>query len=81
MFWLVGQIIPINCEVFGVFFVAFCHRASLVLDFALLFIRVFLRFIKSLLRTNVLNDVTAAPFSVSFSQLPAAKKTPKMVQL
>ena len=31
--------------------------------------------------TNVLNDVTAAPFSVSFSQLPAAKKTPKTGQL
>ena len=30
--------------------------------------------LKSLLRTNVLNDVTATPFSVSFSQLPAVKK-------
>ena len=29
--------------------------------------------LKALLRTNVLNDVTAALFSVSFSQLPAAK--------
>ena len=31
--------------------------------------------LKALLRTNVLNDVTAAPFQVSFSQLPAAKNT------
>ena len=30
--------------------------------------------IKALQRTNVLNDITAAPFSVSFSQLPAVKK-------
>ena len=30
---------------------------------------------------NVLNDVTATPFSVSFSQLPTVKKTPKTVQL
>ena len=30
--------------------------------------------LKALLHTNVLNDVTAAPFLVSFSQLPAAKK-------
>ena len=30
--------------------------------------------IQTLLHTNVLNDVSAAPFSVSFSQLPAAKK-------
>ena len=30
--------------------------------------------LKALLRTNVLNDVTAASFSVSFSQLPAVKK-------
>ena len=28
-----------------------------------------------------LNDVIASPFSVSFSQLPAAKKTPKTGQL
>ena len=27
--------------------------------------------------TNILNDVTAAPFSVSFSQLPVAKKHQK----
>ena len=33
--------------------------------------------LKSLLHTNVLNDVTAAPFSVSFSQLPAVKKHQK----
>ena len=33
--------------------------------------------LKALLRTNVLNDVTAALFSVSFSQLPAAKKHTK----
>ena len=40
------------------------------------------QFVKSLLYfTNVLNDVTAAPFSVSFTQLPAVKKTPKTVQL
>ena len=31
--------------------------------------------VKALLRKNVLNDVTAALFSVSFSQLPAAKNT------
>ena len=31
--------------------------------------------LKALLRTNVLNDVTAAPFLESFSQLPAAKNT------
>ena len=31
-------------------------------------------YLKTLLRKNVLNDVTAAPFSVSFSQLPAVKK-------
>ena len=37
--------------------------------------------LKALLRTNVLNDVTAAPFSVSFLQLAAEKKTPKTVQL
>ena len=37
--------------------------------------------LKALLCTNVLNDVTAAPFSVSFLQLVAEKKTPKMVQL
>ena len=30
--------------------------------------------LKALLRTNVLNDVTAAPFSGGFSQLPAVKK-------
>ena len=29
--------------------------------------------LKTLLRTNFLNDVTTAPFSVSVSQLPAAK--------
>ena len=29
---------------------------------------------QTLLQTNVFNDVSAAPFSVSFSQLPAAKK-------
>ena len=29
---------------------------------------------KARLGTNVLNDATAAPFFVSFSQLPAAKK-------
>ena len=33
--------------------------------------------VKPLLRMNVLNDVTAAPCSVSFSQLPAAKKYTK----
>ena len=33
--------------------------------------------LKALLCTNVLNDVTAAPCSVSFSQLPAAKKNTK----
>ena len=38
-------------------------------------------FIKSLLRTNVLNEVTAAPFLVVFLQLVAEKMTPKMVQL
>ena len=32
------------------------------------------RLLKSLLRANVLNDVTAALFLVSFSQLPAAKQ-------
>ena len=32
-------------------------------------------FLKSLLRTNFLNDVTAAPFSVFFSQLPAVENT------
>ena len=38
--------------------------------------------LKALLRTNVLNDVTAALFWVSFSQLPPVKKkTSKMVQL
>ena len=31
-------------------------------------------FLKALQRTNILNDVKAAPFSVSFSQLPGAKK-------
>ena len=33
--------------------------------------------LKSLLRTNVLNDVTAALFLMSFSQLPAVKKDTK----
>ena len=37
--------------------------------------------LKALLHMNILNDVTAAPFLVSFSQLPAAKKTTKMVPL
>ena len=37
--------------------------------------------IKALLRKNVLNDITAAPFLVSFLQLAAEKKTSKMVQL
>ena len=36
---------------------------------------------KALLRTNVLNDDTAAPFLVSFLQLTAEKKTPKTLQL
>ena len=31
--------------------------------------------LKILLRTNILNDVTAAPFSMSFSQQPAVKNT------
>ena len=39
------------------------------------------RVLKTLLCTNVLNDVTAAPFSFCFLQLAAEKKTPKMVQL
>ena len=30
--------------------------------------------LKALLRMNVLNDVTAVPFSVSFSQLPTSNK-------
>ena len=30
--------------------------------------------LESLLHTNVLNDVTAAPFLVCFSQLPAVQK-------
>ena len=30
---------------------------------------------------NVLNDVTATPFLVSFSQLPTVKKAPFLVQL
>ena len=34
-------------------------------------------FLMSLLRMNVLNDVTAALFLVSFSQLPAVKKDTK----
>ena len=33
--------------------------------------------LKALLCKNVLNDVTAAPFLVSFSQLSPVKKTPK----
>ena len=33
--------------------------------------------VKALLHTNILNNVTAAPFSVSFSQLPAVKKKQK----
>ena len=37
--------------------------------------------VKALLRSNVFNDVTAAPFWATFSQLPALKKTPKMVKL
>ena len=37
--------------------------------------------LKALLCTDVLNDVIAAPFLVSFSQLPAVKNTPKTVQL
>ena len=37
--------------------------------------------LKSLVRTNVLNDVTAAPFLVGFLQLAAEKKTSKPVQL
>ena len=40
-----------------------------------------LRVLKALLRTNVLNDITAAMFSVSFSQILAVKKTQKTVQL
>ena len=32
--------------------------------------------LKALLRKNILNDVTAALFWVSFSQLPAIKKAP-----
>ena len=35
------------------------------------------RVLKTLLCTNVLNDVTAAPFMVSFSQLLAVKKGTK----
>ena len=44
---------------------------------------IFLEFtLKLLLRTNVLNDVTAAAFSVGFFlQMVAEKKTPKMVLL
>jgi hypothetical protein len=37
--------------------------------------------VKALLRKNVLDDVTAAPFSVGFFQLAAEKKTLKTVQL
>ena len=37
--------------------------------------------LKSSPNKNDLNDITAAPFSMSFSQLPAAEKTPKMGQL
>ena len=37
--------------------------------------------LKALLRKNVLNDVTVAPFFVSFSHLPTVKKTPKTLQL
>ena len=37
--------------------------------------------LKLLLSMNILNDVTAAPFLVSFSQLPTVKKTPNTVQL
>ena len=37
--------------------------------------------LKSSRNKKNLNDVTAAPFSVSFSQLTAAKKTPKTGQL
>ena len=37
--------------------------------------------LKALLHTNVLNDITAALFLVSFLQLAAEKKTPKTVQL
>ena len=36
---------------------------------------------KSLLPTNDLNDVTAAPFSMSFSQLPAAKNGAAVMSL
>ena len=38
---------------------------------------IYQRLLKSSRNKKDLNDVTAAPFSVSFSQLPAAKKTPK----
>ena len=34
--------------------------------------------LKSSQNKKDLNDVTAAPFSMSFSQLPAAKKHPKL---
>ena len=36
--------------------------------------RTFVHCLKALLRTNFLNDVTAAPFSVSFLKLAAEKK-------
>ena len=37
--------------------------------------------LKALPRMNVPNDVTAAPFSMSFLQLAAEKKTPKTAHL
>ena len=37
--------------------------------------------LKSSLNKKDLNEATAAPFLVSFSQLPAAKDTPKTRQL
>ena len=37
--------------------------------------------LKALLHTNVLNDITVSPCSVSFLELAAEKKSPKKAQL
>ena len=53
------------------------HKNSITMCVLIISVSYIHWLLKALLGTNILNDVTAAPFSVSFSQLLAAKKHQK----
>ena len=64
------------------FFNLFAENSQIIIKIH--FIPILLPFIylvKALVFTNILNDVTVAPFTVSFLQLAAEKKATKTVQL